>query len=43
MLSISTRTLWTLTKRGEIPVKRVGRSVRYFVPDLIEWVKKGRA
>jgi excisionase family DNA binding protein len=42
-LSISTRTLWNLTKRGEIPAKRVGRSVRYFVPDLTEWAKKGRA
>ena len=28
-LQISPRTLWALTARGEIPVVRIGRSVRY--------------
>ena len=34
LLSISPRTLWTLTKKGEIPCVRVGRAVRYDPPDL---------
>lgn len=28
-LGISTRTLWTLTNRGELPAARIGRAVRY--------------
>jgi len=37
-LSISARSLWTLTHRGEIPCVRIGRSVRYSVADLQAWV-----
>lgn len=37
-LSISPRTLWTLTDRGEMPVVRIGRAVRYDVRDLIAWI-----
>ena len=33
-LCISERTLWTLTKLGEIPCVRLGRSVRYDPGDL---------
>ncbi len=33
-LSICEKTLWTLTKRGEIPAVRFGRAVRYDVADL---------
>jgi excisionase family DNA binding protein len=29
LLGISTRTLWALTKRGEISCRRVGRRVLY--------------
>ncbi len=41
-LSISERTLWTLTNKGEIACKRIGRAVRYHVPDLIEWIERGK-
>ncbi len=41
-LSISERTLWTLTKKGEIVCRRIGRAVRYHVPDLVEWIKQGK-
>ena len=44
LLSISPRTLWALQAAGEIPVIRIGRSVRYAVNDLmiwIEWKKNG--
>lgn len=42
-LSISPRTLWTLTKEGEIPFIQVGsRSVRYSVADLEAWIDRKR-
>ena len=33
-LSISERTLWTLTKAGLVQVVRIGRAVRYSLADL---------
>ena len=46
MLAICERSLWSLTKRGEIPCVRMGRSVRYDLADLRKWIdlqKKGGA
>jgi excisionase family DNA binding protein len=37
-LAISERKLWDLTKGGEIPCIRIGRSVRYARADLIAWI-----
>lgn len=37
-LQISERTLWSLTKRGDIPHIRLGRSVRYPSRLLEEWI-----
>ncbi len=37
-LSVSPRTLWTLTANGEIPSVRFGRSVRYDPADLRRWI-----
>ena len=37
-LSISERTLWTLTKRGEIPHVRIGRSILYSMDALRTWL-----
>ena len=39
-LSISPRTLWQLTKDGEIPCIRIGRSVRYSIHDLEAWIEQ---
>ena len=39
-LFVCEKTLWTLTKKGEIPVVRIGRAVRYSVDDLREWIQK---
>ncbi len=39
LLSISQRKLWSLTASGEIPHVRIGRSVRYPVDDLREWIE----
>lgn len=37
-LSISTRTLWSLTANGEIPAVRIGRLVRYRPETLRDWL-----
>jgi excisionase family DNA binding protein len=43
VLGISTRTLWDLShRRGEIPVVRIGRAVRYNFADLRAWVERQR-
>jgi excisionase family DNA binding protein len=34
LLSISTRTLWTLTREGIVPCVRLGKSVRYSLDTL---------
>lgn len=38
VLSISPRTLWSLTNSGRIPCIRIGHLVRYSVDDLQEWI-----
>ncbi len=40
VLSISPRTLWTLTDRGEIPCVRILRSVRYDPADLQDYIER---
>ncbi|MCH7791750.1 MAG: helix-turn-helix domain-containing protein [Planctomycetes bacterium] len=41
MLGIGARTLWTLTNRGAIPSRKIGRSVRYCPAELRAWVAAG--
>lgn len=38
-LAISPRTLFTLTKAGDIPCTRVGRAVLYRPADLDKWLQ----
>jgi excisionase family DNA binding protein len=38
-LAISERKLWDLAKRGDIPVVRIGCSVRYAPADLQAWIE----
>lgn len=41
ILSISERTLWGLTKTGDIPAVRFGgRNVRYSPDDLRAWIQR---
>jgi excisionase family DNA binding protein len=40
LLSVCERTLYMLTKAGEIPAVRIGRAVRYSVDELQGWVKR---
>ena len=40
LLAISLRKLWTLADQGEIPVVRIGRSVRYDPTDLQNYIER---
>lgn len=40
LLAISPRKLWALTDRGEIPVVRIDRSVRYDPGDLQDFIER---
>lgn len=40
LLSVCERTLYSLTKAGEIPAVRIGRAVRYSMDELQAWVKR---
>jgi len=39
-LSICEKTLWTLTKRGDLPAVRINRAVRYDVADLQAFINR---
>jgi excisionase family DNA binding protein len=41
-LRISERSLWTITRRGEIASIRVGRLVRYSPADVQSWIDARR-
>ena len=41
-LAISERTLWSLTKRGEVRCVRIGRSVRYSPDDLADFIARSK-
>ena len=40
VLAIGVRKLWDLTDAGEIPAVYVGKSKRYRMSDLVEWVNR---
>lgn len=42
MLAISPRSLWSLAASNQIPRCKVGRSVRYSIEDLREFVDQQR-
>jgi len=42
MLSICEKTLWTLTKNGQIPSVRIGAAVRYDPRDLTRWIDSAK-
>lgn len=43
VMSLSERTLWTLTQRGELPAVWIGRAKRYAVTDLAAWIDSQKA
>ncbi len=40
VLGISERKLWSMTQASQIPVVRLGRSVRYSVRTLESWIEQ---
>jgi excisionase family DNA binding protein len=42
-LAVSTRTIWSLTNRGELPAVRIGRAVRYEIGDLRAWIDRRKS
>jgi len=42
-LSISERTLWTLTHEGKIPVAKVRGANRYHIDDLLAFIEACKA
>lgn len=42
LLAVSPRTLWTLTHSREIPMVKIGRSVRYDPRDLDAYIQSRR-
>ena len=41
VLGVSTRTVYTLARQGEIPAMRIGREWRFALKNLREWVANG--
>lgn len=41
-LAVCSKTLWTFTRRGDLPAVRIGRAVRYDVADLRAFVDRRR-
>jgi excisionase family DNA binding protein len=41
LLGVSSRTIYTLARKGEIPATRVGREWRFARQNLIAWVANG--
>ena len=42
MLSLSERTLYAITKAGDLPAVRCGRLVRYDPADLRAWIESSK-
>ncbi len=40
-LGVSTRTIYTLARNGDIPAMRVGREWRFALSNIREWVANG--
>jgi len=41
-LNVCERTLYSLTKAGELPAVRIGRAVRYDIADLRAWIERAK-
>ena len=41
MLSIGSRTLWSLTKCNAVPSRKIGRAIRYCPNELQAWIAAG--
>ena len=41
LLGVSTKTIYTLARKGDIPATRVGREWRFSRKNLIGWIENG--
>jgi excisionase family DNA binding protein len=41
-LNLSERTLYAITKRGDLPVVRIGKAVRYDPADIRVWIESAK-
>ncbi len=41
MLGVSTRTIYNLARKGEIPAMKVGREWRFARRNIVDWVANG--
>lgn len=39
MLSVCEKTIWNATQRGDLRAVRIGKSVRYAMPDLLSFIE----
>jgi excisionase family DNA binding protein len=42
LLGLSTRTVWAITDKGQLPVVRIGRLVRYAIDDIRDFARRQR-
>jgi len=42
-LSICAKTLWALTKSGQLPACRIGRAVRYSREDIVRFIERAKS
>lgn len=42
-LAVCQRTIWLMTKRGELPVVRIGRAARYDLADVDAFIARRKA
>lgn len=40
-LQFSEKTIYRMAQKGRIPAKRVGRSYRFYRPEIIRWLTTG--
>jgi len=43
ILTISERSLWSLTKRGQIVCVRIGKAIRYDAVDLVAFIEGSKS
>ena len=42
LLCVCEKALWNLTKRGELPAVRIGRSIRYDLVDIRAYISRSK-
>lgn len=40
-LKVATKTIYRMAPRGEIPAARIGKTYRFYLPDIVRWLQSG--